>query len=303
MKKPPIKTRFSINNVPLFITNVLYLTIGGLILAINVNLFLAPNKIAPGGLSGIAIIINHFTNFPIGMVMLTLNIPLLVMGFRNLGRGNFLIRTVYVIILYNIGTDIIANWFPLERVADDLLLNALYGGALGGIATGLVFRGHGTPGGTGILGRLLQLKTGIPLSQVFIITDGAIVFTVGLVFGWDIALYSLITLFVWGMAADFILEGPSVVRTVIIVTNKPRIISDEVFRQLKLGITAWSAQGMYTDSNKTVMFCTINRPGVNALRSIVIEVDPNAFIVIGHGHQAYGGVVREKKKNGSQISE
>ncbi len=301
MKKLSIKTRFSNINILSLITNIFYLTLGGLILAVNVNLFLAPNTIAPGGLSGIAIIINHFTNFPIGLVMFILNIPLLILGFRYLGRGNFLIRSVYVILLYNLGTDIISIWFPFESVTDDLLLNALYGGALGGSATGLVFRGYGTPGGTGILGRLLQIKTGIPLSQVFFITDGGIVFIAGLVFGWEMALYAIVTLFVWGIAADFILEGPSVVRTVIIVTDKPSVISDEVFRQLKLGITSWPAQGMYTESKKTVMFCTINRPDVNALRSIVINVDSNAFIVIGHGHQTYGGVIREVKEKGKQI--
>lgn len=275
------------------VRNYFYLTFGGLLLAVNVNLFLAPNKIAPGGVSGIGIIVNHYTNLPIGSIMLGLNIPLLVLGFRYLGRVNFLVRTFYVIILYNLGIDVIGHWFSLDRVADDLLLNALYGGVLGGIGTGLVYRGYGTSGGTGILGRLLQLKTGIPLSQVYILTDGGIVLIAGLVFGWDMALYAFITLFVWGVAADNILEGPSVVRTVIIVTDKPEAVSQMVFRHLKLGITAWPAQGMFTDKKHTVLFCTINRPDVNALRSIVIEGDPKAFIVIGHGYQAYGGVFRE----------
>ena len=280
------------------IRNYLYLTVGGLLLAVNVNLFLFPNKIAPGGVSGIGIIVNHYTNLPIGLVMLSLNIPLLVLGFRYFGRGDFLVRTLYVIILYNLGIDVIRYWYPLGGIADDLLVNALYGGALGGIATGLVYRGYGTPGGTGILGRVLQLKTGTPLSQVYIITDGGIVMLVGFVFGWEMALYAFITLFVWGVAADNILEGPSLVRTVLIVTDQPDPVSQMVFRHLKLGITAWTAQGMFTGSKHTVLFCTINRLDVNVFKSIAIEADTRAFVVIGHGHQAYGGVFRGVNRNG-----
>lgn len=271
--------------------NYLLLTIGGLLLAINVNLFLSPAKIAPGGVSGTAIIINNFTNWPIGLLMLVLNIPMLVIGFLNLGRFNFLFRTLYVVVLYSIGVDVLARWLPPEGITDDLLLNALYAGILGGIGTGLVYLGRGTSGGTGIIGRVLQLKTGIPLNQVYLFTDGAVVIIAGLIFGWDRALYALMTLFIWGVAADQILEGPSVVRTAFIITDQPENVTSAVFERLGLGVTAWSARGMFTESEHTVLFCTMNRPDVNALREVTIEVDPNAFVVIGHGHQAIGGVL------------
>jgi uncharacterized membrane-anchored protein YitT (DUF2179 family) len=225
--------------------------------------------------------------------MLTLNVPLLALGFRHLGRFNFLSHTLYVVLLYSIGTDVLGRWLPSEGITDDLLLNALYGGVVGGIGTGLVYRGRGTSGGTGILGRVLQLRTGIPISQIYLVTDGGVVLVAGLVFGWEKALYALMTLFIWGVAADHVLEGPSVVRTVFVVTDKPERVALKVFDRLGLGITAWPARGMYTRTEHTILFCAVSRPDVNALRAVVLEVDPQAFVVIGHGHQASGGVYRQ----------
>jgi len=271
----------------------LLLTAGGLLAAINVNLFLSPSNIAPGGASGIAIIVNDSTGWPIGMVMLALNVPLLALGFRHLGRFEFLSNTLYVVLLFSLSIDVLERWMPSEGITDDLLLNALYGGVVGGIATGLVYRGRGTSGGTGILGRVLQLKTGIPISQIYLITDGGVVLVAGLVFGWENALYALMTLFIWGVAADHVLEGPSVVRTVFVVTDQPEEVAQAIFDRLALGITAWPARGMFTHAGHTILFCTVSRPDVNALRSVVLEMDPHAFVVIGHGHQASGGVFRQ----------
>ena len=212
-----------------------FLTIGSLIAAINVNLFLAPSELAPGGVSGAAIIINKFTGWPIGLMMLALNFPLLFVGFKYLGRFNFLIRTLYVVILFSLGVDLLAPWLPAGGATDNLMLSALYGGVVGGIGSGLIYRGQGTSGGTGILARVVQLKTGFPISQVYLLTDGFIVFIAGLAFGWDKALYALVTLYIWGIAADQVLEGPSVVRTATIVTDRPKEVAEAVFESFAPG--------------------------------------------------------------------
>jgi len=266
-----------------------FLTVGSLIAAVNVNLFLAPSQLAPGGVSGAAIILNKFTNWPIGVMMLVMNLPLLFVGFKYLGRFNFLFRTLYVVVLFSLGVDLLKPWLP-AGVSDDLMLNALYGGVVGGIGTGLIYRGQGTSGGTGIIGRVLQLKTGFPISQLYLLTDGFIVVIAGWVFGWDKALFALVTLYVWGIVADQILEGPSVVRTAMIVTDRPKEVAEAVFERLRLGITAWPAKGMFTEIEHTVLFFAVSRPNVNALKSVVLEVDRQAFIVIGHGHQTVGGI-------------
>jgi uncharacterized membrane-anchored protein YitT (DUF2179 family) len=275
------------------------ITAGILLLAFNLNLFLAPAKIAPGGVSGIGIIINDLTGWPIGLTMLVLNIPLVLLGFRYLGRFRFLIKTLYAVILYSLSVDLLVHWLPAEGLTDDLLLAALYGGVVGGIGSGLIFRGGGTTAGTGILGRVLQLKTGMPVSQIYLGTDGIVVLVAGLVFGWEMGLYALITLFVWGLATDFVLEGPSVVRMAFIVTDAPLAVTDALIRELQLGVTAWPAEGMYTETEHAVLFCTISRPYERALRQVVIEADPEAFLVIGHGHQASGGMFRQMQRRAS----
>lgn len=268
----------------------LLLTAGALLAAVNIALFLAPSNIAPGGVSGIAIIINEVTGWPIGITMLVLNIPLITLGFRYLGRFRFLTSTLYTVLLSNLGVDLFGHLLRDAVLTDDLLLNALYGGVAGGIATGLIYRGGGTSAGTGVVARILQMRTGIPISQIYLVTDGAVILVASLIFGWEAGLYALITLFVWGIAADFVLEGPSVVRIAFIVTDKPQEVAEAVFHELRLGVTSWPAEGMFTEREHTVLFCTVSRPYERALRSVVTQADPQAFLVIGHGHQASGGV-------------
>jgi len=273
--------------------NFTLLTAGGLIMALAMNLFLIPAQIAPGGVSGIAIIIHNFIDWPIGLMSFVLNVPLLFLGLKYLGRFNFLIRTLYTAVVFSLGVDLLAPLLPAGGLTEDLMLDALFGGIVGGIGSGLVYRGRGTSGGTGILSRVLQFKTGFPISQVYLITDGFIVLIAGFVFGWEKALYALITLFIWGIATDQVLEGPSVVRTALIVTDRPKQVAGAVFDRLRLGITSWSAQGMYSERKHTVLFFVVSRPAVDALKSVVLEADSRAFIVISHGHNVVGGVKRQ----------
>ena len=200
------------------------LTMGSVILAVNFDLFLAPSNIAPGGVSGSAIIIHEFTGWPKGLTMLILTLPMLIVGFFYLGRFRFLVRASYVTLVYSMGIDALVIYLP-TGVTKDLLLNALYGGILGGIGIGLIYRGGTSPAGTSVISRVIQMKTGIPNSQLYMLIDGGVILIAGLVFGWEMALYAFITLFTWGFVADYILEGPSVVRTVFIVTDLPEEVS------------------------------------------------------------------------------
>ncbi len=271
-------------------------TAGGLLLAVNLNLFLAPANIAPGGVSGSAIIINEFTGWPIGLTMLVLNVPMIVLGFLYLGRFAFLARTLYAVLVYNLGVDLLAPLLPAAGITDDMLLNALYGGIVAGLGTGLVYRSGGTTAGTGTLSRVIQMKTGIPISQVYFLTDGGVILIAGLVFGWEAALYAMITLFVWGLAADYVLEGPSVVRMAFIVTDEPGAVAHALLDRLHLGVTTWPVEGAFTEHQHTILFCTVGRPRERALRSVVTQVDPHAFVVTGHGHQATGGMLGQTRR-------
>jgi uncharacterized membrane-anchored protein YitT (DUF2179 family) len=267
------------------------LTLGSVILAIDFDIFLAPFNIAPGGVSGAAIIINKFTGWLPGLTMLVLTIPMLVIGFYYLGRFRFLVRASYVTIVNTVCIDVMALYLP-PGITDDLLLNALYGGVLGGIGIGLIYHGGTSPAGTSVISRVLNLKTGIPNSQVYMMIDGGVILVAGLVFGWEMALYAFVTLFSWGVVADYVLEGPSVVRSAIIVTDEPEKISKALLHRMRVGVTSWAGVGMYSNTEHTTLFCAIKRPDVKILTSIVKEVDPGSFVVILQSHQAMGGRLR-----------
>ncbi len=267
------------------------LTTGSIILAINFDIFLAPFNIAPGGISGAAIIIKEFTGWLPGITMLVLTLPMLAFGFYYLGRFRFLIRAAYVTLVYSLGVDLLATFLP-PGITDDRLLNALYGGVVGGIGIGFIYRGGTSPAGTSVISRVLNLKTGIPNSQVYMMIDGGIILIAGLVFGWEAALYAFVTLFMWGLVADYVLEGPSVVRTAFIVTDEPEKISQALLNRMGVGVTAWTGRGMFSKREHTTLFCALNRPDVKILTAIVNEVDPRSFVVVMQGHQARGGRLR-----------
>lgn len=277
--------------------SLLLLTLAALIQAFNFRLFLAPFNIAPGGVSGLTLIIHHFTGWPEGKTILALSLPLLVLGFIYLDRWRFLFSSFYVTFLYTTAVDFLAPWLPAGGITDERLLQAIFGGVVGGIAAGLALRGHGLFVGTTIISRVLQLRTGIPITQMFILIDGGIIFAMGLVFGWENALYSLIMLFIWGAATDYMLEGPSVVRTAVIVTDAPEAVARTILDRLGIGVTAWEGRGMFTNEAHMVLYCSISRPDVGRLRDAILEVDPQAFVVIGHGHQASGGVLKLKARS------
>ncbi len=270
---------------------LLLLTLGAVISAIAVIVFEAPFDIAPGGVSGIAIILNSLIGTPIGLVILLGNIPIQLIAYRMLGGWRVVAATIYPVVLYSLLIDLLTPYFT--TVSDDRFLNAVFGGIIGGIGAGLVLRVGGTMGGTSTLGRIIQQRYGIPLSSSTLYTDGGVILVAALVFGWAGALYAMVGLFVGGATADYILEGPSVIRTGVIITDHPHEVAAQIIAQLGRGVTAWDAKGMYTDQPHSVLYVTIARSQVNALRRIVTTTDAHAFMVIGQGHAAYGEGFKE----------
>ena len=275
-----------------FIPRVLALILGALIAALAYSLFLVPFNIAAGGVGGISIIINNFTGWPIGTLYLVLNIPLLILGYFQLSGWSFLWRTVLAVLVFSMAVDIFVAglpvWLDQYPLTDDVLISAIYGGILGGVGAGILYRSGGTLGGTSIVGRIVQQKTGAPLSQIFLYTDGLIILAAGLIFGWEIALYAALTLFLNGAASDYTLEGPSVVRTVTIITNHPDSVSKALIEGLGRGVSYWGITGAYTGRHHSMLMCTVYRSQVTTLQQIIVEVDKDAFVVIGTAHQALG---------------
>jgi uncharacterized membrane-anchored protein YitT (DUF2179 family) len=274
---------------------LILLTAGSLLGAVAVNVFYAPADIAPGGISGVAIILNELIGTPIGLVVFLGNIPIQLLAIRLLGGWQVVARTLYVVATYSIAIELTARYIPENGITEDRLLSAIFGGILGGIAGGLIYRAGGTFGGTSTLARILQKRMGTSFSSTYLYTDTLIIAAAGLVFGWPGALYAIVTLFVDGTTADYVLEGPSRVRTATIVTNDPETVAQALMTQLDRGVTSWEGRGMYTGQERTVLFVTVNRPQVADLRQIVFEADPDAFLVIGQGHTAFGEGFHKRK--------
>jgi uncharacterized membrane-anchored protein YitT (DUF2179 family) len=242
---------------------------------------------------GIAIIINHFTAWPVGLLYLILNIPMLIIGFFYLGGWRFLLSTLFAVVLFSVAADLFSAYLPtlleVYPITDDMLLSAIYAGLVGGIGFGILYGTGSSPGGTAILGRIVQKRTGIPLSQLYLYIDGITIVVAGLVFGWEIALHAMLTLFLSGIASDFALEGPSMVRSVLIITDNAEELGQALMVGLNHGVSYWRITGGYTGQTRWLLLCTINRSQVSELRQIVAAVDPRAFVTIANAHQALGG--------------
>lgn len=266
--------------------------VGACLAALAYAMFQVPFNIVAGGVSGISIIVNHFVGWPVGLTFWLLNLPLLVVGFFYLGRWAFVLRTLVAATIFSIATDFFVaympQWLSQYPITDDLLLNTIYGGIVGGIGGGLIYRAGGSMGGTGIIGRIIQKKTGQPLSQVYFYTDGLIILLAGLLFGWHIALYGFLMLFLNGLASDYTLEGPSSARTATIITNHPQAVIDELMVHLHRGVSFWEVTGGFTGQKRYLVLCTITRPQVGEMKQLVAKADPHAFVTIGVSHEAMG---------------
>jgi uncharacterized membrane-anchored protein YitT (DUF2179 family) len=266
----------------------LLIALGALLQALAIRLFLVPAGLVNGGISGLSQIINHFTGLPIGMMILIGNLPLFLVGWRFLGGRRFAMRTAFAVASIALFTDLLVFVLPERGLTADLVLNTLYGGVVSGIGYGLVYRGQGTSGGSDILARILNNWKGISISQSYLLTDSLIMFLGGLVYSWENALYAIVMLYISGIAAEVALEGSNVVRTALIITSEPQAVTEQILENMERGVTVLSGTGAYTGSDRPVLYCVVTRSEVTQLKTLVSEIDPRAFIVIGQAHEALG---------------
>jgi len=283
----------------------LLIGISSMIQAFSLRIFFVPADLASGGVSGISQLLNHFTGWPIGLMVFIGNVPLFLLGWRFLGGRRFALRTAFAIITYSLLTDLIlklplfgehgAATFLINDLQGDIFLNSLYGAIVSGVGFGLVYRARGTSGGSDILARILNHYRGISMTQSYLIVDTAVILGAGFVFGWKEALYAMITLYVSGLVSETVLEGGGTVRTAMIVTGQAGAISNRVLEEMERGVTVLEGTGAYTGVNRPVLYCVITRAEVATLKAIVHEVDPQAFMVIGTAHEALGEGFRPLK--------
>lgn len=287
------------------IRDYVLIVIAAILQALALRLFFIPADLASGGVSGVAQLVNHYTDWPIGLMILIGNIPLFLLGWRFLGGAHFALRTATAIVTYSLFTDLIIrtplfapNGLGTTLINDlqgDLLLSSLYGAIIGGIGFGLVYRARGTSGGSDILARILNNWRGVSMTQSYLMVDTAVILGAGLVFGWKEALYAMIALYVSGLVAETTLEGGGTVRTAMIVTSEPKAVSEKIIERLLRGVTVLEGTGAYTGAERPVLYVVISRAEVARLKVIVDEVDSRAFMVIGYAHEALGEGFRPLK--------
>ena len=272
------------------IKNLLLLICGSFVAGVGLNLFLEPFGIAPGGLSGVAVLISHIAGdiIPVGLLTFLLNIPLFIPGYKYLGR-EFILKSVIGTVMFSVAIDV-TSFFVGKLQGEDILLYALWGGAAIGLGFGMIFRGGASTGGTDIAARLLQRKISLlTIGQAVLWFDIIFLVIVAVVYrSVESAFYTGIAVFVSSKVVDFVEAGINYAKEVCVFTEKPDGIAQEIMSKLERGVTKVDAEGMYTGNKKYMLICVVYNRQVSEVRHIVDKYDPDAFITIKEVRETKG---------------
>lgn len=268
-----------------------FLFIGAALMAVGLEIFLVPNKIIDGGITGISIILSYLTQIQVGIFLTLLNLPFLFIGYKMIGK-TFALSTLFAILVMSAGTALL---HPVHELTNDPLLAAVFGGIILGIGVGMVIRFGGSLDGTEIIAILISKKIPFSVGEVVMFFNVFILGSAGFVYSWDRAMYSLIAYFIAYKMIDVTIEGFDESKSVWIISDRFRQIGEAILDRLGRGVTYLEGEGGFSGDNKKVIFCVITRLEEAKLKSIVDELDPSAFLAVGNIHDVKGG--RFKKKD------
>lgn len=263
--------------------------VGAFIMAAGFVLFITPYKIVPGGVYGISIVLHHLFGTPVGLVALCFDIPLTLIGIKVLGP-RFGIKTVVGFVFTAVFVDTITYlWGEQPLVENDPLLSSIFGGVLVGIGLGMIFKAKATSGGSDIVAMIISKYTRLPLGQLMIAVDSAIVVVGFAVFGdWKIPLYSLIVIYITGRVIDVILQGVNYDKALLIISDKSEQLRDKIIIDLDRGGTFIQGKGMYNGKDRTIIYTVVNRREVAILQDFIHKTDPNAFMTVINASEIIG---------------
>ncbi len=284
------KSKFNI--VIKIIISYTCVTIGAIMAAAALEIFLLPNSIIDGGLTGISIILNKIFGGSLGIFILCLNIPFFILGFKQLGK-RFVIKAFYSIIIF---TTFLNIFHSVEVLTEDILLATVYGGLLLGVGVGIVIKFGGCLDGTEIIAILVNKKTNFSVGQVVLFFNIFIYGSAAFVFGPDRALYSLLTYFITFKIIDLVSEGMDQAKSVFIVTTKEEDISDQIFKKLGRTTTILSGTGKVSQREKNVLYTVITRLELPELREIVKEADADSFVTVSDVSEVIGTHLKKVPK-------
>ena len=258
--------------------------IGSVIGAAAYPTFLIPNNIAPGGLTGVATILNYLAGWPVGITALVLNIPLFLIGYRTMGKV-FAFRSLVATALFTILIDIL----PLKPVSEDPLLGTLFGGVVLGIGLGLILRGGATTGGSDMIARMVHKRFPVVTVGGFLfLLDCAVILCAWFTMSAKAALYALICIFVCSRAVDLILAGFGSAKACFIITNRAVEITQRIMNELDRGATVVNGTGAYSGQERTLLISVVSQREVIPLKKIVRQEDEKAFMFITDTHETLG---------------
>ncbi|NHC39759.1 YitT family protein [Bacillus sp. MM2020_1] len=273
------------------ILRTIAITIGAILMATGLEIFLVPNHVIDGGITGISIMLAHITRWKLGIFIFILNLPFVYMGYKQMGK-TFAISTVYGIIVLSI---FVSFFHPIPAFTDDILLATVFGGMILGMGVGIVIRNGGALDGTEILALVITKKVPFSVGQIIMFINIFILGAAGFVFSWDRAMYSLLAYVIASKAIDTVVAGLEESKSVWIISDEAEEIGNAINARLGRGVTYIKGQGAFTGDSKKVIFSIITRLEESKLTTIVEDIDPTAFLAIGDISEVRGG--RFKKRD------
>lgn len=260
-----------------------FLTLGAFTAGFAIDTFLAPNNIIDGGIVGVSMILSYLLKYNLGILLIILNIPFICLAFTKMGK-NFVIQTFYAILMFAIATNI----FHSITITNDLLLATVFGGIILGTGVGIVLKNEGSLDGTEIMSLVISKKFGLSVGEIIMVINIFIYAASGLVFGWEKAMYSILTYFLASRVIDVVLEGVSNSKSVRIISDKWEEIGNVLIKDLEIGVTYLHGTGGYSGDAKTIIYCVVSRIEMSKMKEAIKAIDPRAFISVVDVHEAYG---------------
>lgn len=262
------------------------ITLGATLTAVALNMFLIPNKVAAGGVSGMATVLHYLLGLPVGSTMLALNVPLFLASVKVLG-ARFGLRTLYGAAILSIAVDLTAPFTPV--LTRDLLLSSLYGGVLSGVGMGIVFRFGGTTAGTDLAAAIINKLTRISVGQALLGVDFFVIATAGIAFASaELSLYALISLWLTSHIIDLVQEGPSTAKAFFVISDAADAVAKRIMVDMDRGVTLFAGRGGYTGQPRDILFCVVTASEVVRLKELITSLDPGAFVIVADAHEVMG---------------
>lgn len=271
-----------------FIKESIGMIVGCILISVALNMFFSPHTIAPGGLSGLSVVLSKVSGLSVSAIMLIMGIPLIFFSIKILGTKNA-IKTLIGMLLLSLCISLTSSLSQVS-VTDDVLLAAITGAILLGLGLGVVFSVDGSTGGTDLIALMINKAIpSIPLSKCLVCIDGLVVMSSGIVNkNLETALYSAISLYVIVKMIDFIISGFDYSKCFIIITNEEEKLKEAIVNDIKRGITILDGRGGYTDSSKSVLIVAVNKKQEVHMKKLIKNVNKNAFIIVSKAHEVFG---------------